>query len=388
MQLKYAAALSGLAVSVTRAFVIVPEISEADTDIVNSLPFEEPLSGERLLVNLDCPGCPVDVRTPTGEVGTATDMPSHLELLFTIDHTADHDTLLLNGFQLYPLEATNQPPLTAALVLDVPEAAMRHARQTKKNLKTLAFGMDMFPTVTDSEDQQLELVERKLTIMVVDDTWVDDIPSVDIRLVKLGDHLTIGSIEVAEPDTMPPSPTDEEKKCSTMLCKWKALISGQMAKMRGKPCMSKGPKPPHHGMDGRPGHHRGQHGGHHDGHHGHHGHQQPNSDEEAFRHHHKHHSWHMLFRNVVAHILLPVLIGISAGVSISILGMIIGHAFFRLYRLATGRPAARQCRHHRRSHSHKATIKETAVEEEKSGLMEHQDPPPRYEQENDASDRV
>lgn len=39
------------------------------------------------------------------------------------------------------------------------------------------------------------------------------------------------------------------------------------------------------------------------------------------------------------------------------------------------------CRRHRSGRTHKAAPKEVAVEEEKTGLMEHQDPPPSYDEE-------
>ncbi|GKT96117.1 hypothetical protein Ct61P_13967 [Colletotrichum tofieldiae] len=54
-------AAAGLAITATQAFIIVPEISEADSDIVNTLPFEQSspetgLASHR--VKVDCPGCP------------------------------------------------------------------------------------------------------------------------------------------------------------------------------------------------------------------------------------------------------------------------------------------------------------------------------------------
>jgi hypothetical protein len=61
--------------------------------------------------------------------------------------------------------------------------------------------------------------------------------------------------------------------------------------------------------------------------------------------------------------------------------MMVGTFFVCLWRIFVRRQSpfkARHCR--RRGHScHKATQNESAVTEEKSSLIDHQDPPPEYE---------
>ena len=96
------------------------------------------------------------------------------------------------------------------------------------------------------------------------------------------------------------------------------------------------------------------------------------------------HSWGHLLKNIATHILLPVAIGILAGVTASILGMMVGTFLVYLWRTFVRRPSRARRHHGARGHDHKAGHSEAVAEDEKTGLMAHEevvDCPPAYVEE-------
>ncbi|KAL0937654.1 uncharacterized protein CTRU02_207385 [Colletotrichum truncatum] len=362
-------AAAGLAITATQAFVVIPEISEADKDIVNSLPFEQPSSAmgiQSKLLKVDCPGCPLTMKHHDGRYHTMTNIENHLELTFSVESdAAGVDHLLVNNFELYPKASSWYSALRAPQIPSFTEAATKHPRKTDPNTPQLGYSLGVRAVAKDAE-QQLELVEIDLQIIEVGNSFVSDVPNVNVKLIRSPTgKLMIASAETTE--TSAPSPKEEESKtpadetCTTIYCKWRAAI---LKNMRGKNCGGR----KHHGMPGqmRQGHH---------GHHAHHA--QKNGH---FRQHH--HTWGQLAKNITSHILLPILIGIVAGVSVSIIGMMVGTFVVCLWRVFVRRQppfARRHCRRRSRKSSHR----EAAAAEEKSGLMAEQEDLPPYQDNED-----
>ncbi|TDZ54736.1 hypothetical protein CTRI78_v006072 [Colletotrichum trifolii] len=347
-------AAAGLAITATQAFVVVPEISEADNDIVKSLPFEQPVTEmgiQNKLIKVDCPGCPLTMRHHDGRYHTMTNLENHLELTFSIESDAvGVDHLLVNNFELYPKAASWYSALRAPQVPAFTEAATKHPRKTDPNTPQLGYSLTVRPVAKDT-DQQLELVEVDLQIIEVGNSFVSDVPNVNVKLIKTPTgKLMIANADVSE--TTVPSTKEEEapkspsgEPCTTMYCNWRAAV---LSNMRGKHCGGR----KNNGMHGQMRHGHGRHG-----HHAHAGH---------FRQHH--HTWGQLAKNVTSHILLPVLIGIVAGVSVSIIGMMVGTFVVCLWRVFVRRQSPFAHRHCRRR-SRKSSHREAAVPDEKAGLM-------------------
>ncbi|KAL7621151.1 hypothetical protein AAE478_008467 [Parahypoxylon ruwenzoriense] len=370
MQLTAIIAAAGLAVSTTNAILLPPEISESDKDIVSTLPvpveadINIPKIAEAQTLKLKCPGCPVRIAHHGQGMALATDIPSHLELDFSIEPSDGADRLMLNGFELYPNADPFRNSLTAAVQPDYALRPMKRPPHFKgprpQSVQTLGFGMQTSPIAKNEEDS-LELIMVELDIIEVGDVFVAGIPNVQIKLVKTpSGKLMIGEIATASTETMQNNPMDKQEECTTLLCKWKAVIMQKLASLRL-----------HKGCGGRPAHAKV--------------HTQSEEDGSRQGHHHQHEhghhqkNWGLLFRNIASHILLPVAIGILAGVAASILGMMVGTFIVFLWRLVV-RPAGSR-RHHRHGHHHKASRHEVAADDEKSGLMTHEeevDTPPAY----------
>ncbi|KAI6085286.1 hypothetical protein F4821DRAFT_152751 [Hypoxylon rubiginosum] len=376
MQLTSIITAAGLAAS-TNAILLPPDVSASDNDIISTLPvpvevdINLPKAAETQNLKLKCPGCPV--RIPHhGEAKIVNDIPSHLELDFTIEPSDGVDRLLVNNFELYP----NADPFRNSLVAAVrPDVVSR--KQSKRpthfkgpqpqNIHSLGFGMQTTP-VAKSEEDSLELVMVELDIIEVGDIFIDGIPNVQVKLVKTpSGKLMMGEVETIESSMR--NPMDKQEECATLICKWKAVIMQKLASLRL-----------HKGCGGRPAHVKGTHD--HVKGQGHHGRPHHASDDGEHRgqrpgSHQK--NWGLLFKNIASHILLPVAVGILAGVAASILGMMVGTLVVFLWRLAFRRGGSR--RSHRHGRHHKASHQEAVVEDEKSGLMtgeEDVEAPPAY----------
>jgi hypothetical protein len=360
-------AAAGLAAA-TQAFLLPPDLSQSDVDAVNAVPDVKAFAvPQHVSFNLSCPGC-----LQYHGAKAASDKPSHLELSFEIGHPLARDTLLVNGFQLFPDQHSLFTGLKAPLVSDDAADLERlykklrgHRPDRRHRAEQLGYELSARIPQTDNADG-LEIIELDFQILQVGNAFVEGIPNIHITLISdtTSGALVIGSIEKAESKTSVATPMDKQEECTTFMCKWMAIMKDQMSKMNGKPCGGKGDG----GQKASRPHHNHHHGA------------RPYKGEGDARHH----SWGQLFKNIAAHILLPIAVGIVAGVSVSLIGMMVGTLIVSVWRAFVRRPGHRRTRSRGHSHSHhKAPKQEVAAAEveEKSGLLENQDPPPSYEEE-------
>lgn len=377
--------------AVANAFLIAPELSTHEVEAFEAIPIETLATAVSQTVNLECAGCPPVFKKHHGKPKHHKQHSSHLELDFSI---ADANRLTVNGFELYP----NSDPFTNVLVAaQVSDKKKKHhnkhhkdAEDNTKALKShhkfrphdgkpkaveqqLGFSLQIHPA-TKTADEGLDLVVVDLQIIEVGSVFVDGLPNVRVHLIKSPENeLLIAKIEQTASETVSSPMGEEEKECTTLLCKWRAIIAGQLEKMKMHGCAGM--------MGGKAGHghahphHHGQHPGH-------------------MTYHNRQHGWALLFRKLTSHIILPVLVGIVAGVSVSILGMVVGTILVGLWRkFVRGQSFFSQhhCRRLARSSHHKASHHEAAVAEEKSGLMANQEelsPPPSYEEGESEAEHV
>lgn len=298
----------------TNAFLIPPQLSELDIEVVEIIE-KAPLPAiaeppEKVTVEVDCPGCVIRGQDVT---------PSHLELSFSIDHRGS-DRLLVNGFELYP----SADPFQSLYALQVVDEKVKEEQKEKRDAEKLGYTLQVRPVAKD-QDGNLELILVDLQIIEVGDVFVKGIENVRVKLIKAvgGSKLMIGSIETTASQN--PVETEDGKtgeECTTLMCEWMAYAKDKMRKMKehmkAKPCHGKGM-----GKGWGMGH--GHHGGASPAHHGHHGfgYGHGHGDENTQRPPHFNestnpHSVGKLFKNIASHILLPVLIGVVAGVSVSL----------------------------------------------------------------------
>lgn len=369
-----------LAAPAARAFLLPPEVSDTDIQVANTIDSIASQVNE-IHVDVECPGCPVLLRNRHGKtVQLKTKYPNHLELTFAVDHLADHDRLLLNGVELYPARELLTTVLKAPQVVDrnteKKTKEKRHRPDGEKHKgryrvypqpQQLSFGLKVSPATKDVESQ-LELVEIEFQIIAVGVTFIDGIPGVKVSLIKDGEgRLLISKIGKGEANTFVKElPGGDAKECTTALCRWISAAREKLKSFKGLGhCANKGGvEPPVSGEAS-------------------HSHSHPHPHRPVHGHGHQEHRWGKLFKHMASHILLPVLIGIVAGVSVSLIGMAVGTVLVSLWRVFfRRRHHSSSSSGHRRRHSHhKAPRKEVVlVEEEKAGLMENQDAPPSYEE--------
>ncbi|KAI1875976.1 uncharacterized protein JN550_001472 [Neoarthrinium moseri] len=371
MQLTPLITAAGLAVSTTAFLLPLPESS--DNDVITTLPvpvetdFTAPRTAEVQKLELACPGCPVPVghrKSQGADVEVLTDIPSHLELDFSIDHAVDHDRLMLNGFELYPKSDPMHNILAAQVLPDRHEGKHKlpgHRKHHQPIINPLGFGLRS-STIAKSQEDNMELVQVDLQVIEVGNVFVDGIPNVELKLIKTPEGgLLLGGLRATASETAHKTPMDKQKECTTMLCRWRAALLQQLGRVRGSG----------HCGGRRPAHAAGQLDG---------VHRHPHSSLHAQAH--REHRWSHLLKNIASHILLPIAVGIAAGVLASILGMMIGTAIVYVWR-AVVRPTSSRRHHHRRGRSHsKAALKEPAASDEKAGLMANQEEdieaPPAY----------
>jgi hypothetical protein len=368
-------AATGLAAA--QAFLLVPGFTAPGAPIVKAISFEPPKIAETRIVEVTCPGCPLQFVNRNGEVKVKTDKPSHLELSFAVEIEGESDRLLVNGFEIYPGADPFAHALTAPHKPD--HLRKKHHGGGGKHQDgrprhefgspQLGFSLAVKPVAKDAD--QLELVHIDLQILEVANSMVAGIPGVHVELIKTPQgKLMIADLSTTPSQSLQATPMDNQSECTTLLCKWLAIVHDKMSKMRAsKHCGGKGAKAKAAAVAaaasasaGRP-HHRP----HYSGGHGH---------DSGYT---RKHTWAQLFRSVASHILLPVLIGIVAGISVSLVGMMVGTVIVTLWRVFIRR------QHHRRHAGHacrRSLQNEASVEDEKSGLMEHQGPPPSYEEED------
>ncbi|KAI0014584.1 hypothetical protein F4780DRAFT_784967 [Xylariomycetidae sp. FL0641] len=365
-------AAAGLAASTADALLLPPDLTLSEDDIISTLPvpvkteIDVPMIAQSQSLKLKCPGCPIPVgavKDESGEIEATIMMdniPSHLELDFTIDASEDADKLLLNGWEIYPQSDPFASPLTAVLRPDVASRRPSQAQATQDDVKTLGFGLTSHTEPTDDEDD-FELTVIDLQIIEVGQVFVGGVPSVQVKLIKTpAGKLMIGNLDTTESETSEKTPMEQLEDCTGFLCKWRALMMQKLGQLRkskgchGPASMKDIPKPTGEG-------HRHAHG-------------------HAHAHAHAHGLLRLL-RIVTFHVLLPIAIGVLAGITASVIGMMVGTLVVFVWR-ALFRSAGSRHHHGRaRGHSHKAGQNELAAGDEKAGLMEDQeeaDVPPAY----------
>ncbi len=307
--LTLAAAVAGFAAAAS-AFLLPPDIDAAAVDV---LPFDAPHVAESQDVKLNCPGCPLRAKGHHGGFHLKQGIQSHLDLNFTIDHQPQGDRLLVNGFELYPSPDPLNNVFTAPQIPDFKDGqrggpkAPRPHRNVDALEPRLGFSLQV-RTVTKDKANQMELLALDLQILEVGTSFVDGIPNVHISLIRTtAGALMIGDVQTPESQTIQANPMDKQEECTTVLCKWKAIIADKLSHMKPHKCGGKMGKTAHHKGQGKGKAWQHGHHGHHNHHHSGRPHRQPLHE----------HSWSQLFKKLGSHILFPVLVGIVAGVSIS-----------------------------------------------------------------------
>lgn len=272
--------------SIDDVITILPAPTKNDADIAHlAVP-------DTHTVNLQCPGC--------FQIGRMhMNIPSHLKLDFSIESTDGVDRFTLNGYELYPNPDPLRNTLTAPVLPDLPNRRpgtprfpLRGGPKRPQRSQPLGFAMETGAVATKN-DGDLQLISLDIQIIEVGNVLIRDIPDVRVKLVKTpSGKLLIGNIATVSSQTEAADIRGNEKECSTMLCRWKALMSQKLSPIfRG----CGGSPRPHHQSEGEH-----QHG------HGH----MPHPSHMNHRHHG--------FGIFVMRILFPVLIGIVAGISASL----------------------------------------------------------------------
>ncbi|KAL1852108.1 hypothetical protein VTK73DRAFT_9282 [Phialemonium thermophilum] len=343
-------------VAASHAILIPPEISS-----VAKTPTVEVFVDSQQL-NVSCSRCSALLPGHAGQ--------SHLELSFTIDHGPEHDRLLVNSFALYPTRDVGFSVLSAPVVADDGAAEVKPKSHHHKHRKAtpalpLGFGLKTNPVASFAGGQ---VVSLDFKIVQVGAEFDVGVPTVRINLLKLPQGaLAISNIQVLEDQDAEGDVADGQEKCDTWLCEWIKDMKAKMSHFKfRKPCAGKmggwGAARPEHA-------HPRPHPHHHHPHHPHHG-------EMSGPMEHGHHSAGMLAKSIAIHILLPVAIGIVAGVAVSFIGMIVATIIVAFWRMVFRRSSRRHAKRSQR----KTTVGEPAQTEEKSGLLDDQDPPPSYEE--------
>ena len=303
MLLKPFVAAAGLAVA-AQAFLLPPDVSEPDVGIVGFV--IDGIAKSEPLVILDCPGCPVQFKNSDGKLRTKTNKPNQLALFFKIDQHADSDSLLLNGFELYPKSDPMHHDLSALQILQKHPHKKHDGKWKEKPHRRphkgphhremvapqLGYTLQALEVRGETESQQATVV-LDFQIIEVGPQFVTGIPNVLVTLTKdIKGRLTIQDVKVG-PSENAGAPPNKSKECHSFLCKWMAFAEEKL----GKPfnnCANKSKHGPSPTANGELHHHRPHH----------------------FRHRQR--TWAQLLKSIASHILVPVAIGIAAGISASL----------------------------------------------------------------------
>jgi hypothetical protein len=346
-------------VAATQAFLLPPTITSADSDIINTLPFEDAVDIKDRVVEIDCPGCPVVVADIEGKMHSAQ-VENVLRLKFSLS-LKDNDELFMNDVQIYPIDprsTTFMEPLTADQLVKSPAGTWEYAASPK-----LGYGISVSHPAT-SNNEQLDLVNINIEILEVADTFVNGIDAVLMKVLETpSGKLMIGDVEIIPIPTQSPTskPTDGNQECATMICKWRAIIADKLSKIKG--CAGKARPGAHgskHSSGVRP--------------HGH-GRPRPQGPHRPHRHHHRHGGFARFFRSIVLHVFIPIMIGVVVGVTTSLIGMVVGHIIIFVWRVLFRRGQRGQYR--------KVQQEETLAkdeDDETKSFVNHQGPPPTYEE--------
>jgi hypothetical protein len=326
-----------------QAFLLPPQISKADKDVINTLPFEYPTSPEGEALSLPCTGCPVLVTDVMGNKIGLKGVNSQLQLNFTVAHE-EVDKLMMNGVEIYPTHDFPLEPLTAP---QVPSAFLADS-SVFRNVR-LGYELAVQPVAQSAQDH-LELINIRLQIVEIADVFVDGLESVEVKLLQTSSgKFMIGNLETKS-TTNPSNATGANDDCTSLLCKWRAIVGDKLNDLkhgcsgmkRPGTAMPSEPRPATHP---RPNHHDGN-----------------------------HRQGHHVFRGVLhalkgfaIHVLLPISVGVLAGMTASLVGMLVGQFVVMVWRSLFRRSAYIEVQ------------QEDLDEEAKRYFIQRAGPPPVYE---------
>jgi len=289
--------------------------------------------------------------------------PNKLQLNFSISHDEDKDHLFLNGLRFYPIDAVSNSALehlTAPQMIKTPGTAWAEVANPE-----IGFALRVQHPVPYSKEDELNLVTITFDVLDVGNTFVNGVPNVELKLLETpSGGLLIGDAQIMPARSNSASPIDGGKECTTLLCKWRAIVADRLSKgskgCGGKHRPASGPasETPHHGY-GRPRPHS---------HHGGHG-----SHGKPHRFHHKHHGFARYLLGVVVHVFVPVALGVALGVTASVVGIIFGQFIVFTWRILFRRGSKSTY-----AKIQQDSFVEEGIEEDKS-LIKLQGPPPVYE---------
>lgn len=348
--MRFLAAVASLAVSAS-ALLIVPELSKVEIDSITTAP-PGALPHSVQTIYLECPDCLVNM--DHGHKAT-TNLESYLQMKFEIDHE-DNSRLLLNGIEIYP-HADLFKPLKAPHFIDTPnrEGFMRGGMVNSDHSKALGsvdvLGFSLFSTTTGAH--ALKHITVDIKVFKVRNKVFNNIPSVHVNLVKdRKGRLAITEINTSGPQGVAAHASnvaEEKANCHSWLCNLIGSLESHWSHWRPHCAMGSGNRPHHHSHHGKGPHQRP--------------HQTAVSGVRT-----SHHPWHHATWSVGSHIILPVLV---AGFTMSIIGLVIGTLIIFARRRVMRSPCSLiRCN----------VDGEAVSAEEKDGLMEHQEPPPSYEE--------
>lgn len=343
------------AFAIADAFLLPAEISAADTDIIKSLPFEDAVSADGRVVEIDCIGCPV-LTDIEGKMHS-TQVESLLRLDFKLVHDDDVDRLVLNDRQIYPMLPG---PLAAAQMIKNDDSTWEYSSTLE-----LGFALRVSHIAPQSGNDNIDLISVKLEIIEVAGVFVSTMPIVEIKLLQTPSYkLMIGDAAIIDQPIQPSKEsTGNAHECTTLLCKWRAIFAERLSKFKGcgkAPAAASKAIPAHksHGHHGRPHYFR------------------PSGSHQTYRHHrHRHGGITRVLRSVFMHVVIPALIGIMVGITASLLGMVVGHTLILLWRVFYRRGGNRQFV---RVQQHEIAAND--IMDETKGFIDHQGPPPVYEE--------
>lgn len=350
MRLSLGAVASGLAVS--NAILLPPSLQSTENDIMKALPIDTAAIVENRVIEVPCPGCIVTLTDMiTGRVMAVTNsLENALKMNFSIAHGYGPDELLLNGIKLYPADPFS--PTVEVLKADQ-MVKMDDGTWTYRGTPRLGYGLKVHH-LESSANEKIGLLEIEVEVVEVAGLFMQGIPSVQMKVLETPS----GKLMIADAQIVSAKPTSMGQECTTMICKFRAIMAAKLAKLKG--CAGgRIPAVPTVAPVGKVGH-----GDHRRPHHG----SRPHfGTHQGHRHHGRHGGFARFLRIVVSHVLMPLAIGFIVGFTASLVGMVVGHIAIFLWRVLFRRGQAPNSR------------KAETGKEESAGLMANQESPPRYE---------
>ncbi|THV45949.1 hypothetical protein BGAL_0433g00020 [Botrytis galanthina] len=357
--------------TLSQAFLLPPAISESASDAIDSLSFDAAIEAEGRILAVDCPGCPIAADTFDAR-GRRHGLKGLNRLMFnfSVSHDDGLDRVLLNGLQFYPIDMDSSlERLSAPQMIKTTDNKWVEAAEPD-----LGYALRIHKPISYSKQDQIDLIMATLEILEVGNTFVDTVNNIELKILTTpSGKLVIGDAQVvpSPPKSHLSNSVDDGQECTTVLCKWRAIMADKLSALK-KSCGGQAQPTSH---NSRPqGHGRPRPHGHHGGHGGHRGHGGHGAHGRPHRFSHKHHDIARFLRGVVLHVFIPVIIGIVAGITASLVGMVVGHVVIFMWRLLFRRGSQSQ---YTKVQQEDVGVEE-GIEEEK-GLIQHQGPPPVYE---------